>query len=114
MLARFREDVLLLYPKAVVILAGTNDIAAGIALNQTEDNLSIMGDIAKAHGIKPIFASVLPVSDYHKDVDPRYEVTKSRPLATIRCSIAGYRAIARAKAWAISITTRQWSTRRVN
>jgi lysophospholipase L1-like esterase len=84
MLARFREDVLLLYPKAVVILAGTNDIAAGIALNQTEDNLSVMGDIAKAHGIKPIFASVLPVSDYHKDADPRYEMTKSRPLATIQ------------------------------
>ena len=83
MLARFRQDVLSLSPKAVVILAGTNDIAAGIALNQIEDALIEMADLAKAHGIKPVFASVLPVSDYHKDADPAYEMTKSRPPATI-------------------------------
>jgi lysophospholipase L1-like esterase len=63
MLARFRQDVVSLNPKAVVILAGTNDIAAGIALHQIEDNLTSMGELAKAHGIKPVFASVLPARD---------------------------------------------------
>ena len=30
----------------------------------------MMGELAKAHGIKPLFAAILPVSDYHKDEDP--------------------------------------------
>lgn len=84
MLARFRQDVIGLNPKIVVILAGTSDIANGTAANQIEDNLAMMGDLAKAHGIKAVFASILPVSDYHKDVDPRYEMTKSRAPATIQ------------------------------
>jgi len=84
MLARFRQDVAGLAPKVVVILAGTNDIAAGISTGQIEENLATMGDLAKAHGIKPVFASILPVSDYHKDADPAYEMTASRPLATIQ------------------------------
>jgi acyl-CoA thioesterase-1 len=84
MLARFRQDVMALNPKAVVVLGGTNDIAAGISVNQIEDNLAMIGDLAKAHGIKPIFASILPVSDYHKDADPHYEMTVSRPPAVIQ------------------------------
>jgi lysophospholipase L1-like esterase len=84
MLARFRQDVASLNPKVVVVLAGTNDIAAGVSLNQIEDNLTEIGDLAKAHGIKPVFASILPVSDYHKDADPHYEVTVTRPPAVIQ------------------------------
>ncbi len=83
MLARFRQDVLALNPKLVVILAGTNDIENGIAANQIEDNLATMGDLAKAHGIKVAFASILPVDDYHKDADPQYERTQARPPAAI-------------------------------
>jgi acyl-CoA thioesterase-1 len=84
MLARFRQDVASLNPKAVVILGGTNDIEAGVSVNQIEDNLATLGDLAKAHGIKPVFASILPVSDYHKDADPHYEMTLNRPPATIQ------------------------------
>src|SRR5579863_20978 len=84
MLARFGQDVVSLNPKALVVLGGTNDIAAGISLNQIEDNLTMIGDLAKAHGIKPVFGSILPVSDYHKDTDPRFEMTTNRPPATIR------------------------------
>jgi lysophospholipase L1-like esterase len=61
MLGRFQQDVVMARPKAVVILGGTNDIARGIAPGEVEDALNMMGDLAKAHGIKPIFASVLPV-----------------------------------------------------
>jgi lysophospholipase L1-like esterase len=84
MVARFRQDVAALNPKAVVILGGTNDIAAGISANQIEDNFTLLGDLAKAHGIKPVFGSILPVSDYHKDVDPAYAMTPNRPPATIQ------------------------------
>jgi acyl-CoA thioesterase-1 len=84
MLARFRQDVVALNPKAVVILGGTNDIAAGISANQIEDNLAMIGDLAKAHGIKPLFGSILPVSDYHKDADAHYEMTVNRPPAVIQ------------------------------
>lgn len=84
MLARFRQDVASLNPRVVVVLAGTNDIAAGVSPNQIEDNLTEIGDLAKAHGIKPVFASILPVSDYHKDADPHYEMTATRPPAAIQ------------------------------
>jgi acyl-CoA thioesterase-1 len=84
MVGRFLQDVVSLKPKAVLILAGTNDIAQGIRVSSIEDNLTAMGELAKTSGIKPVFASVLPVSDYHKDVDARFEVTKTRPPALIR------------------------------
>jgi lysophospholipase L1-like esterase len=44
----------------------------------------MMADIAEKHGIKVIFASVLPVSDYHKDQNPGWEQTTARPPLLIR------------------------------
>jgi acyl-CoA thioesterase I len=67
MLVRFRQDVINLQPKAVVILAGTNDIAGNTGKISNEDieaNLASMAELAKAHGIKVIFSSVLPVNNY--------------------------------------------------
>jgi lysophospholipase L1-like esterase len=84
MIARFRQDVAELNPKAVIVLAGTNDIAAGIDPRQIEENLATIGDLAKARGIKVALASILPVSDYHKDTDPHFEMTLTRPPATIQ------------------------------
>ena len=83
MLARFQQDVISLQPKIVVILAGTNDIPRGLPVHAMEDNLRMMGDLAKLHGIRPVFASLTPVSDYHKDVDPRWARLAGRPPATI-------------------------------
>lgn len=84
MLGRMNDDVVRLQPAAVLVLGGTNDIARGIALNAIEDNLTMIADLADAHKIKLILASVLPVSDYHKDVNPNYEMTRTRPPVTIR------------------------------
>ncbi len=84
MLGRMKADVLDLRPQAMLVLAGTNDIARGVAVRTIEDNLSTIADLADRHGIKPLFASVLPVSDYHKAENPAYEMTKLRPPATIR------------------------------
>lgn len=67
MVVRFRQDVVDLEPKLVVILAGTNDLAGNTGLSSLkmiEDNFESMDEIAKANGIKVILASVLPVSDY--------------------------------------------------
>ena len=67
MLVRFRQDVVALTPKVVVILAGTNDIAGNTgpsSIEMIEDNLASMAEIARANGIRVVLASVLPVDDY--------------------------------------------------
>lgn len=84
MLGRMKADVLDLKPEAVLILAGTNDIARGVPLKAIEDNLVMIADLAEAHKVKPLLASVLPVSDYHKDQNPAYEMSRVRPPQTIR------------------------------
>lgn len=79
MLLRFRQDVIGLHPAAVVILAGTNDIAGntGLAtLPMIEDNFRSMTELAQANHIRVILATVLPVSDYpwHPGVQPANKV----------------------------------------
>ena len=67
MLLRFRQDVIALQPKVVVILAGTNDIAGNTGpstLEMIADNIKSMSDLAVAHGIKVVISSVLPAFDY--------------------------------------------------
>ena len=67
MLLRFRQDVIALNPKVVVILGGTNDIAGNTGpstLEMIEDNLASMTELAKANGIKVVLVSVLPAFDY--------------------------------------------------
>jgi lysophospholipase L1-like esterase len=67
MLIRFRQDVIELHPKAVVILAGTNDIAGNTGPMRLEDikaNYASMAEIARANGIRVVFSSVLPVHNY--------------------------------------------------
>jgi len=67
MLIRFRQDVVELHPKVVVILAGTNDIAGNtgpMRLEDTEANYASMAEIAGANNIRVVFSSVLPVHNY--------------------------------------------------
>jgi lysophospholipase L1-like esterase len=84
MLGRFQADVVNLQPRAVLILAGTNDIARGVDPASIQNNLTMMFDLADAHKIKVIAASILPVSDHHKMANPSYERTKQRPLWAIQ------------------------------
>jgi hypothetical protein len=63
MLVRFRQDVLALHPKVLVVLAGTNDIAGvtGRTLNEDiEADYASMAELARAHRVQVVFASVLP------------------------------------------------------
>jgi len=70
MLVRFRQDVINLHPKVAVVLAGTNDIAGVTGRTRNEDietNYASMAELAQAHGIRIVFASVLPVHNYTPD-----------------------------------------------
>jgi lysophospholipase L1-like esterase len=70
MLIRFRPDVIALEPKVVVILAGTNDLSGNTGpttVEAIEDNLRTMAELAMFHGIRVVFASILPISDYNKN-----------------------------------------------
>jgi lysophospholipase L1-like esterase len=84
MLDRMKADVIDLHPDAVLILGGTNDLARQIPLTAIENNYMMIVDLASAAKIKVIFASVMPVSDYHKDDNPAYEMTKDRPPLFIK------------------------------
>jgi lysophospholipase L1-like esterase len=67
MLLRFRTDVLELHPAVVHILAGTNDVAGNTgstSLAIIEGNIASMAELAHAHGIRVIIASVLPAAQY--------------------------------------------------
>lgn len=67
MLLRFRQDVVELDPKVVIILGGTNDIAGNtgpMTLQQTENNLASMADIATANHIQVVLCSVTPSVDF--------------------------------------------------
>ncbi len=67
MLVRFQQDVVHLHPAAVLILAGTNDIAGNTGPStpqMIEDNFTSMADIARASGIKVILASITPAYNY--------------------------------------------------
>ncbi|GMN08772.1 SGNH/GDSL hydrolase family protein [Croceitalea sp. MTPC9] len=67
MLLRFRQDVIDLKPKVVLILAGTNDIAGNtgpMTLEEIRDNILSMVELAEANKIYPVVCSVLPAYDY--------------------------------------------------
>jgi len=68
MLVRFRPDVIELKPAVVVVLAGTNDIAGNTGdetLEQIEGDYATMAELARANGIRPVFASVMPINNYN-------------------------------------------------
>jgi len=67
MLIRFKPDVINLKPKAVVILAGINDIAGNTGPMQVEniaENIQSMAEISKANEIQVLICSVLPAIDF--------------------------------------------------
>ena len=83
MLVRFRQDVIDLQPKVVVILAGTNDIAGNtgpISNDDIEANLASLAEMARSHHIRLVFSSILPVYNY---TPQSQEFFKSRPMSRI-------------------------------
>ena len=94
MLLRFRQDVIDLHPKAVVILAGTNDIAGNtgpMTLEQIHNNILSMVELAKANGIKPIVCSVLPAFDYpwRPGLQPNIKIPKLNSMLKVMAESQG-------------------------
>lgn len=90
MLVRFRQDVVDLGPKAVVILAGINDIAGNTGPSSLEmifHNIQSMAEIAQANNIKVIIASVLPAYDFpwRPGMEPAPKVVKLNKMLKKYC-----------------------------
>jgi lysophospholipase L1-like esterase len=102
MLVRLYPDVLDLKPAAMVVLAGTNDIARNngpVTLTMIEENIMAMTELAQLHGIKVLLSSVMPISDYPylrqqsappapavqggRGAPPRQKMTDGRPPSDI-------------------------------
>ena len=89
MLIRFRQDVVDLKPKAVVILAGTNDIAGNTGPSTLEmimDNLKSMAEIADENDIEVILCSVLPVKQYRW----KPEIAATQKVVDLNAMIKAY------------------------
>lgn len=74
MLIRFRPDAIDLHPRLVVILAGTNDIGGNtgpMRLEDIENNIASMAELARVHKIGVILSSVLPVHNYTAEAELR-------------------------------------------
>ncbi len=83
MLVRFRQDVIDLHPKVVVILAGTNDIAGNTGPMRNEDieaNYQSFFELARANDVRVVLASVLPVHNY---TEKSKDFFAQRPMARI-------------------------------
>ena len=81
MLVRMFPDVIDLKPAAVIILAGTNDIARNtgpVTPAMIEENFQAMTELAEAHGIKVILCSITPIADYGPN-----KMSDGRPPADI-------------------------------
>ncbi len=90
MLLRFRQDVINLKPTAVVILAGTNDIAENegpIALIDIFGNIVSMAQLAEENNIKVILSSVLPVYDFpwNPGLQPAEKIIKLNNMIKSYC-----------------------------
>lgn len=67
MVLRFRQDVIDLKPAVVQIMAGTNDIAGNtgpMTADQSRANIMTMAELARAHGIRVILASIPPAANF--------------------------------------------------
>lgn len=96
MLVRYRADVLELRPKAVFILAGTNDIAQNqgpVPLETVAGHIESMAELAWAHGIEPIICSVLPASHYpwREGIDPATEIPRLNAMLKSYAERIGFR-----------------------
>lgn len=99
MLLRFHQDVIALKPRAVVILAGVNDVQGFLqreTVEQIEANYEAMADLADRHGITVVFGSLLPVHSYTERAQGVVAERKPETLRTLNawlqrfCAARGY------------------------
>ena len=86
LLLRLRDDVIDLGARAVVVLAGTNDIAGNtgpISLPEIEENFEAMAELARAHGVRVIFSSILPVHNYTPGSDLNFDLRPPEKIVAL-------------------------------
>ena len=89
MLLRFRQDVIALKPRAVHIMAGTNDIAGNtgaVSIETVKGNIETMAELAQAHGIKVMLASIPPAAAFPWSPDKR----PAPQIAALNTWLRGY------------------------
>jgi len=93
MLVRFRQDVVDLHPRIVVVLAGTNDIAGVTGPTHNEDienNYASMADLARQHRIRIVFASLLPVHNYTPEAKESFALRPRERILALNTWLKDY------------------------
>jgi lysophospholipase L1-like esterase len=93
MLVRFRQDVIDLHPGVLVVLAGTNDVAGVTGRTSNEDieaNYASMAELASAHHIRVIFASLLPVNNYTEDAKESFALRPRERILALNTWLKNY------------------------
>ncbi len=93
MLVRFRQDVIDLHPKVLVVLAGTNDIAGvtGPARNEEiEGNYVSMAELGRVHHIRVIFASLLPAHNYTQEAKESFALRPRERILGLNAWLRDY------------------------
>ena len=86
LLLRLRGDVIDLGARAVVILAGTNDIAGNtgpISLEEIEENFEAIAELARGHGVRVIFSSILPVHNYTPGSEENFDLRPPEKIVAL-------------------------------
>lgn len=79
MLVRMYPDVVALQPAAMVLLAGTNDIAANNGpqtLDMIQQNLVAMVELAQLHHINVVLCAVMPISGKQSEHRPPADILR--------------------------------------
>ena len=93
LLVRFRQDVVSLRPAAVVILAGTNDIAGNtgpMSLDDIQANYATLAELARVHGIRVVLSSVIPVHNYTPASELAFPLRPPEKIAALNKWLAAY------------------------
>jgi lysophospholipase L1-like esterase len=93
MLVRFRQDVIDLHPKVLVVLAGTNDVAGVTGRTRNEDieaNYASMAELARAHKIRVVFSSLLPVYNYTEDAKESFALRPAERILELNRWLKDY------------------------
>ncbi|HKN15569.1 MAG TPA: SGNH/GDSL hydrolase family protein [Candidatus Sulfotelmatobacter sp.] len=93
MLVRFRQDVIDLHPKVLVVLAGTNDVAGvtgRVRDEEIEANYASMAELAQAHNIHVVFSSLLPVYNYTEDAKESFALRPAERILMLNLWLKDY------------------------
>jgi len=93
MLVRFRQDVIDLHPKVLVVLAGTNDVAGVTGPTRNEDieaNYASMAELARARHIQVVFSSLLPVNNYTEDAKESFALRPRERILALNTWLKAY------------------------